>query len=489
MGCWTSSMFGPAADDLLAYQTLKVVRIKDHRLGLIYYALIFLIVLFIFGYELLYCNDHFDKRDVSGTSRIALRHPTKEHCDPALPTCESNFSSLLNLSYCSVYAGAQNAGKQLDCEFADRLTLLPNGVMGNEMLVPTRIIATDETADCTPGPGNNYTCSNVFQHGESRERYVADIERFSILIAHSYRRDTLSGNNNRVLGYYMMCDISGMSDQELRVHKLVYGDSECAGIMRRKPIECVDDSCHFPQPGAGESSTLVAGLGVGDDAFAFGNDRPGVLQGRRAGRVGSGRSGARLGVGGGSVPSGGSALSARSAPQDFDDDGVFAIPEGDIFSIEKLLQLAGVTSLDNATNNDGEPLRSSGTVVNVEVRYSNLVPFASTFGRGEVTYEYHVSLKPLHQVKDDYVSSWGLALGGRRRTRTTERRNGILFVVNVGGEFGFFSILNLMMMLAEAASMLAVATILTDKIAIYFMERAERYYESKYEEPTMVDDP
>jgi len=153
------------------------------------------------------------------------------------------------------------------------------------------------------------------------------------------------------------------------------------------------------------------------------------------------------------------------------------------------LQLAGVTSLDNATNNDGEPLRSSGTVVNVEVRYSNLVPFASTFGRGEVTYEYHVSLKPLHQVKDDYVSSWGLALGGRRRTRTTERRNGILFVVNVGGEFGFFSILNLMMMLAEAASMLAVATILTDKIAIYFMERAERYYESKYEEPTMVDDP
>lgn len=25
--------------------------------------------------------------------------------------------------------------------------------------VPTRIIATDETADCTPGPGNNYTCS------------------------------------------------------------------------------------------------------------------------------------------------------------------------------------------------------------------------------------------------------------------------------------------------------------------------------------------
>jgi len=487
MGNCGSDMFGAAADDLLAYQTLKVVRIKDHRLGFIYYGLIMLIIVFIFGYEMLYCNNHFDKRDVFGTPRIALRQPTINLCDPHDPGCQGNFSSLQDLPYCSSYRGNStevHPDAREDCRIADRYSLLPNGVSGNTVLIPTRIAATRETPSCNPGPGNNWTCGREYSREPPHVQFVADIERYSILLSHSYHRDTFSGNNNRVMGYYSECDTTGLSKKEERWQRALFGASECMGTVRRLPIECLDGQCHFQEP----FDSLAAeprGRSPGDSLSAL-QGRGGAGSRRLGGGKSSGTS-KRLAASeeftDDQAPGVPNARGRRPRRPRFDmgfvDDGVFAVPEGDVFSLGKLLSLAGVDSLDTATNRDGRPLRKVGTVINIDVRYSNLVPFASTFGHGEVTYEYHISLNPMHQVQDELVVGDMLGQAGR----TIEQRNGVLIVVTVEGSLGFFSIVNLLLMLAEAASMLAVATILTDKIAIYFMERAPIYYGSKYEEP------
>jgi len=443
-----NALCGPAADSLLAYQTLKVVNIKDHRLGGVYYGLILLIIIFVFGYEILYCNDQFEKRDVSGTPQVMISQPTMGGCNARDPDCESNFTSMEELPYCSEYAGGlePKVSHARPCTFADRVSLLPNGVVGGYMMVPTRITTTHETQGCRPGKANGHTCRNEWVETDSEDHYVADIERYSLFISHTYHRDSLSGNNNRVLGYYLDCDLRGVGQREQNLKRLLYGDAACLGIVKRRPIECFDESCNF----------------------------------REAPRKELKRRKVRGGSGGGLAPDSG----GKAVPYDYRTDGVYAVPNGDVFSVQKLMELAGVTSLDNATNGDGTPYREGGTVIDIEVRYSNLVPFESTFGHGEITYEYRVTAKPLHEVQDDLLRFWQPG----STTRTLERRHGVLFVVTVSGHFGFFSILNLMLMLAEAASMLAVATLLTDKIAIYMMERADVYFHSKYEETRLPPD-
>eukprot|EP00443_Scrippsiella_acuminata_P064260 CAMPEP_0115479710 /NCGR_PEP_ID=MMETSP0271-20121206/56878_1 /TAXON_ID=71861 /ORGANISM="Scrippsiella trochoidea, Strain CCMP3099" /LENGTH=456 /DNA_ID=CAMNT_0002907333 /DNA_START=111 /DNA_END=1481 /DNA_ORIENTATION=+ len=452
-------MCGPAADDLLAYQTLKVVRIKDHRLGVLYYGLILAIAVFIFGYEMLYCNNHFDKRDVSGTARLNLRHPTMNFCSPRQPDCLSNFTSLRDVPYCKTYRGSSSEvmpNKQGDCIIADKYMLLPDGVTGSQMLIPTMITTTEETQVCKPGPSNNWTCDKLYEKSNVQEVFVGDIEKYSILLSHSYHRDSFSGNNNRVMGYYLECDTSGMSKKELQLQKTIFGATDCMGTLRKLPIECLTDECNFKPPFKASSNSSSGGVFTAWPA-------PGAL---------------------GGVVGTMAAYTSRGIDMGFANDGVFAVPEGDVFSLGKLLQLSGISSLDTATSLDGNPLRRGGTVINVDVEYSNLIPFASTFGQGEVTYEYSITQKPLHQVQDDIL----LWQQPGNTSRVTERKNGVLVVVNVKGSFGFFSLMNLMLMLAEAASMLAVATILTDKIAIYLMERAPLYYGSKYEEPKIVGD-
>jgi len=80
---------------------------------------------------------------------------------------------------------------------------------------------------------------------------------------------------------------------------------------------------------------------------------------------------------------------------------VFAIKDGDIFKLSKLLELSGGLDLDRTFNNYGEPLRESGTVIEIEVIYQNLKAIWSTFGGSEVTYTYKFNQRPLEEMKTE----------------------------------------------------------------------------------------
>ncbi len=47
-------LFGYSLDDLLSYSTVKLVRLRDKRLGLLHYTIMLLIFAYIVGYDLLY---------------------------------------------------------------------------------------------------------------------------------------------------------------------------------------------------------------------------------------------------------------------------------------------------------------------------------------------------------------------------------------------------------------------------------------------------
>jgi len=324
------------------YQTTKVVELHDSRLACVYWTLFSLIILFVVGYEILYCNDHFDKRDVFGTPSLTIQQPTWNGCNPQKDGCKSDFNSLTVLPYCSEYTGTEApslAEHRLPCQFADKHTVVPiSGVYGS-MMVPAKIEHIEEVRTCKPEVANNFTCDNEFErHNTSGDHYIADINRFTVLVSHTYHRDSLSGNNNQLTGHYALCnrvEPPGLIPYLLRA---VYGAKECPGGVRKVPILCKTRGC-----GEGGSKDSLQQL---------------KSQERRLKRL---RTSVILAAGDTAegVPEHPEENSRASGARKSSAWEPFAIADGDVFSVDRLLSLAGV-SLDNTTNLDGETLRESG---------------------------------------------------------------------------------------------------------------------------------
>lgn len=452
---------GLSGDEYLAYQTLKVVRIKDYRLGCLYYTFIFLILCWVLGYQILYANEHFEKLDVEGAAQLTIQQPTLHGCNPNNPSCRSAFTPLTQLPYCKEYRGNTSqaqVAEQRECLFADRHTLNPLGEGEGELLVPTRLDLFYEQRGCQPNATNGFNCDNEWNIVKRTDVvYIADIEHATIKIAHAYGRGDVSGYSPNVPRTYLECAHGGLAEDR----RFLPLDSmrSCPHGYRQVPIECISSSCPF----------------LRDEAPAL----PGLLelqadQPRRAGpaaRRGLQARGGRLTSGllqaGGPQPEAG----AEARGERLRADGVYAIPEGDVFSVGKLLEIAGV-SLDDTRDRKGRPARETGTVIEVSVVYSNLHPFSSTFGDKRVSYEYHIRQRPVGEMKTEMVSD---ARGGGRLpdSRVIEDRHGVLIVVRIGGSFGFLSTMYVLIMLTTALGLLTGATFLTDKLAIYLMRKAE----------------
>jgi len=503
------SFFGYHPDDLFAYETQKVVRIRDRRLGLLYYGLLFVILFYVIGFQILYRNEHFMRRDVYGTSRMTIQQPTMR-CNPNKPNCKSDFNSLEVLPYCSVYTGNSNEVApefRQRCTFADQHTLAPTGMLLGDMLVPTRIDEMVESKGCEPSPANHWTCENEFTvDNEPEIIYTADIERYTILVAHSFKRDTISGNNGEMQGKYLDCvteeaSSEGLSGITKGLKTTLEGDHECKGKWVTKEIHCITGTCHFDdsdsssflatskkkasliQEGASHKQRSSATHDAGYDPT-----HRHMLNGKHSRR--SAGPGAGTGHSGASVPSVHlmdttveNALEGHPSAKELAQGGVFSIPDGDIFAIWKLLELAGL-SLDHTFNKAGEPLREAGTVIELEVIYNNMHPWLSSFGYAPVGYEYKVTQRPMEEMKTEMFSQhqdrWPQA-------RVIENRHGLFLTVKISGAFGFFSIVYLLIMLTTAVGLLGVAVVIVDKLSIYVMSEKETYNGHKYENTKLFE--
>merc|ERR1719327_2042250 len=87
------------------------------------------------------------------------------------------------------------------------------------MLVPTRIDYMKEKKGCQPRPANDWTCDNEYEvDSRPTSNYIADIEEYTIMLAHSFKRSYVSGNNGEYLGYYMKCETHNVSEHPLGHH-------------------------------------------------------------------------------------------------------------------------------------------------------------------------------------------------------------------------------------------------------------------------------
>lgn len=521
-------IFGLDTDDAFGYTTNKVVWVRDRWLGIPYYLLVFGIVLYVFGYELIWKGEHFKLLDVRGLAHIWYSHPTEGHCDPAENGCRPDFTALDRLPYCAEYAGASALPGRASCKIKDFVELTP-GDSGDKIFVPTSVEVFTEARTCPRGSDDEHRCSyrrlpgtDCLAHGKymcqtrdgERDQfyYVADAERYDLRFTSSFERNGIHGTSLEYPGYVGVCrrlrapreprtwaqrkrdQTAAMEDCDsadapgVAMEKMACKAGESCATQRefdvgRDVVEGakrqLDGYADFKLPGRAGDGSNARGSRDGarssrdaeeeEDATTPGGPRPASLRllrghGRRAGRRVA--AGSRLGVG--------------ESPRGFWDpaEREFVATAGDVFTLGRLLELAG-TSLDLDHTSDGLSLRQAGTALEVRAVYSNMYHFYSFFGYQEVNYHYEVK-ELVMPAMERYILSTDQPEDYPRHRRY-ERQHGILVWFKVDGRFGFFSIVYLFIIVAAASALMNSAKMLVDLCAVYLHPYKQNYFHLKYE--------
>mmetsp|Transcript_11791 Transcript_11791/g.21997 ORF Transcript_11791/g.21997 Transcript_11791/m.21997 type:complete len:565 (-) Transcript_11791:20-1714(-) len=498
-----NSILGQDSDDLLAYQTSKQAVIRDRYLGCAYYSLVLLALLWVIFGQVMWRNEHFQLKDVKGIPRMWISHPTRNLCDSNRGDCLSDFTPLSKLPYCKQYEGPDQMEHNTNCVFGDTHTLFPEGTLSPNVFIPTAFVEIDEVKDCTPNSTNEFSCNNEYRKKEGQFRdgddplafadwnFYANIEDYRITFTSTYAREGIEGTSLEHPGFYYECfdedknlgkkrtweerlEIKAKCRDERRVELKCLPGADC-GKRGLLTIEEVNKDVQRKVKKQGDKikkhgEEIEETLKDGDLDMDLDNEIAG-LQLNGVGTSGRSRRALRHRRPRKKEP-------RRADAEESKEWNVWSTAYGDVITLGKLLQLAGV-DLDRDFSVDEIPTRYSGTIIEVQVIYSNLQQFLSTFGMSQVQYTYRVSERKL-----PYVSKESLAPGQPKdypQSRRYLMQAGILLNFEVTGEFGIFNIVHLVIMLTTALALVGTAKQMTDLFAIYLHPLQNNYFHMKYD--------
>lgn len=201
-------IFGQDLDDLLAYNTPKFVRIRDWKLGFMQKLLMFLIVLKIFFFQMVWQGKHLKPVRVQGLARASLQQPTRDGCDPLETTCFTDWTPLDKLPYCNQYNGTVQVKKKANCVIRDGITMQHGRTaVPGTIFLPTRITTVHQKSGCEPNKANGWKCISTTdktkkggkpfvydgKHVHEDDIMPADLDRFTLLIAHGWSTEDKKG--------------------------------------------------------------------------------------------------------------------------------------------------------------------------------------------------------------------------------------------------------------------------------------------------------
>lgn len=240
----------------LSYSTVKMVKIDSTGLGCLHLTLLLCIVGYVLVFPLLYETKYMAFAKPVGSVRFNLQAPTvlDSNGSPCQPTsakarCNYDFTPVTQLPYCLQYNGSSPALQQLQCVDWDAFNVV-NPVTGQSMYITTRVRENNETLVCSnPGPGScsqtyAFDCQPEAADGlrddvsepdlvqgalpdgrlgtctayQQRKLFMADIERFTLLIEHSVQssqNEKIQADIGDMTGHLVSC--SGAKIQGQRV--------------------------------------------------------------------------------------------------------------------------------------------------------------------------------------------------------------------------------------------------------------------------------
>lgn len=447
---------GKDLDEVFAYQTLKVVVLKDRKLGLIALSLKLLIFCYIFLYTILYQGKHLSVADIDGVNRLSIRNPTEGMCDPFEVGCRANYSEYHDLPYClqSPIEYLHGTGIKRTCQIWDSVEVTHDAESG--VLLPTRIRRYDQVRACEPSPENNWSCHpSPYEYlaadgdrqkarGEATPLYdafIADIERFTVLVDHNFRRyGGMMEDDIDMNGHYYECPNhqSRVWDCELRQVPCAHRD-------------CPDGSVNLKDERSHEETLLT-------------------LRGRRKGRVAS-----NWEASGPEEDYAHLASQILSHPR----GRAVAMPKGDVFTVGSLLKLANMEI--DTKGKFSTTHRARGLVLVIHIQYDNRAPgtwlgFSVTPWRTpKPFYTYRVTFRDAADYRQTKTFN-----DPADAKRTIRIYNGIRLVMEQGGAIAVWDTAFFLITMTTALGLMAVANTLTDLLLCNFLPQSEEYSKRKF---------
>lgn len=162
----------PSWDSLLSYNTVKIVAIRDRRLGLLHYFFMLCIVGYIVGYVIVYDKRYLKLEAPVGSVRMSLLSPQNRGETPP-PASE--------LPYCLQMQKQYNGWKNHRCLYWDEALVVFPPTEASAMFITTRVTNITEHLDnCTL---DSNTCKYIADSVNTST--IAAIENFTLLIDHS----------------------------------------------------------------------------------------------------------------------------------------------------------------------------------------------------------------------------------------------------------------------------------------------------------------
>jgi len=515
-------ILGIDTDEAFAYSTKKVVWIRDRWIGVLYYAMIALVLMWVVGGQILWKNEHLSRKDVHGVTRIGYSHPTVRDCDPdGNPNCKSNYRKLTELSYCDVFDGPESEKSPFaaHCRYLDRVSLQDGSSRLSSLFIPTAVEVITDEAHCEPNEENGYSCDNTYEPeigsdclqngrwlcqkrgGQDRQfSYVADVLNYRVSLSSTYERDAIRGTSLQHQGYVGVCQKLVNISHSRRMTWTQRQEALAANRCNEDEIELERIPCAQGVPCAAmrafdvleDTGIGVAGRSVRD--VITGNrskDKDNDEETANLINVGSSQHSNRLRA----KRNHGKHLETDSPPpgvlpiagEIFEGkpglDGIEGLEDysnhwGDVFTVRRLMALAGA-DFDQDYNMDGWTTRQSGTVIEVTAVYNNLHAWKSAFGYRPVSYHYTVRQLALPYVSRIVNSKEQPADFPKHRRH--EVQYGLLIYFKVGGTFGFFNLVYMLVMMTTAMALTGSAAVFTDLVGLYLHPRSANFFHLKYE--------
>jgi len=191
MGLW-SYLRALDYDKVFSYDTVKIVRIKDKRLGILHYLFLFGIILYILFYTVLWEKKYLLTETPTGSFRISLMQAPEPLPFSELPYCLQNQPE---------YLGFAN----YECRYWNEAVVVFPITEENAMLAASRITVTNFSASC------DFTTPDCkYQNTSDPEiYYIADLERFTLMIDHAFYATNLDIQRNGQQLNGKLLDIEG----------------------------------------------------------------------------------------------------------------------------------------------------------------------------------------------------------------------------------------------------------------------------------------
>lgn len=197
---------GCDCDDVCGYATVRTLRVRDRRLGLLHTFLQLAIFAYVVVTVVLVQQQYLRMGGISGSVRIDLGDPLPQYRYPTFlglpPYCAgttraNNNDTRYIFPSAGVYqyvgpGGPSPVSPQYTCSYLDERYLLGDGAEAASVFLPTRITTHNQTLNlgptcasaALPSPGCSYadtTATTV---------YVPDVDMFTLSVYHSFTTTT-----------------------------------------------------------------------------------------------------------------------------------------------------------------------------------------------------------------------------------------------------------------------------------------------------------